>query len=131
MSEHAIEPERSLGELVRDYPEFARVFESLDIDFCCGGDQTLRAACRERSLDVDEVRRRLLDARRDGTDERDDWESMSALVDDIVTTHHQFLREELPALGELVEKVRNVHGDSHPELAEVEREFEELDDEIR
>jgi len=131
VSEHGIAADRSLGTLVRDHPEFARVFESLDVDFCCGGDQTLRAACREQDLDVDEVRRRLRDARRDGTDDGGDWESMPELVDDVVTTHHQYLREELPALGDLVEKVRSVHGDNHPELAAVEREFAELAAEIR
>lgn len=131
VTEREIAPDRSLGDLVGDHPEFARVFESLGVDFCCGGDQTLRAACKEERLDVDEVRRRLLDARRDGTDERDDWESMSELIDDVVTTHHQYLRGELPALGELVGKVRRVHGDNHPELAAVEREFRELADEVR
>lgn len=131
VTEHEIVSDRSLGELVRDYPESARVFESLDIDFCCGGDQTLQAACKEAGLDVDEVRRQLHDARQAGTGQRDDWESMQDLIDDVVTTHHQYLREELPVLGELVEKVRSVHGDSHPELAEVEREFDDLVAEIQ
>lgn len=53
---------------------------------------------------------------------------MADVVDDVVATHHQHLREELPALGELVEKVRGVHGDTHPELAEVEGEFDALAD---
>lgn len=127
----SIDPNRPLGALVRENPAFARVFESVDIDFCCGGDQTLRAACTDSDLDLDTVRAQLREARPQTDEEAGEWESMAALIDHVVDSHHQYLSEELPALEDLVEKVRNAHGDAHPELAEIEREFLELAAEMR
>lgn len=50
-----------------------------------------------------------------------DWSasSLSDLCDHIVGAHHAFLREELPRLSTLVEKVANAHTEAHPELLEV------------
>jgi len=127
----SIDPDRQLGALVRETPAFARVFESLGLDFCCGGDQTLRAACADADLNLDVVREQLTGARRQGDDKAGDWESMAALIDHIIDSHHQFLRSELPALEELVAKVRNAHVDAHPELTEIEQEFDELAEEMR
>jgi regulator of cell morphogenesis and NO signaling len=36
-----------------------------------------------------------------------------------VGTHHRYLHEELPLLDDLAAKVLGVHGERHPELAEV------------
>lgn len=130
-TDSTFDPERPLGEIVRDAPETARVFESLGIDYCCGGDATLEAACAEAELDVSSVREELEAARRESDDTGDDWESPSDLADHIVSTHHEYLSEELPSLEDLVRKVRRVHGDNHPELAEVEETFLELAEEMR
>ncbi|NHN49158.1 iron-sulfur cluster repair di-iron protein [Halostella sp. JP-L12] len=131
MTETSLDPDRRLGELVTEAPELARALESLGIDYCCGGDRTLAEACAEADLDLSTVRERLADARRTDADERIERESLSALVDDIVSTHHEYLRDELPQLEELVRKVRSVHGENHPELREVESEFIALSEEMR
>jgi len=39
----------SVRDLVLENPAAARLFESLGIDYCCGGDQTLAQACRAAS----------------------------------------------------------------------------------
>ncbi|MDY7081255.1 MAG: iron-sulfur cluster repair di-iron protein [Halobacteria archaeon] len=134
-----IDIERSVGDLVKDVPQFSRVFESVGIDYCCGGDASLEQACEENGLDVSDVRKRLIQVRRrgDGINEElesmsdDEWDSPSNLVQHIVSTHHDYLRDELPALGQLVNKVARVHGDNHPRLDDVEKEFLELADEMR
>ncbi|ADB60919.1 iron-sulfur cluster repair di-iron protein [Haloterrigena turkmenica DSM 5511] len=125
-----IDPERRLGALVRDNPEFASVFESVGIDYCCGGDALLERACADADLEVGAVVERLRDARSDGGDGTDDWDSLSALVDDIVENHHDYLRAELPSLERTVRKVVRVHGDDHPELHDVESTFLDLEDEV-
>jgi regulator of cell morphogenesis and NO signaling len=38
------------------------------------------------------------------------------LVNHLEATHHRYLKQELPRLGELAAKVSRVHGDRHPEL---------------
>ena len=50
-----IDPGCSLGELVAQRPAPARLFGQLWLDYCCGGHQTLAAACTNRGLDLDEV----------------------------------------------------------------------------
>lgn len=130
MSQTEIEPDRELGELVAEQPQYARVFESFDIDYCCGGDESLAAACENEGVAVEDVRAALREVT-DEDDETPEWESPSGLVDHIVDTHHEYLREELPDLQALVETVSRVHGDNHPELREVEELFPELAEEMR
>ncbi|USZ67432.1 iron-sulfur cluster repair di-iron protein [Halorussus salilacus] len=124
-----IDPETRLGRLVRENPEFAPVFESLGIDYCCGGDVALERACEESDLQLESVLERLEDARSADPAETTP-ESLSALVDDVVETHHDYLRDELPSLERVVRKVARVHGDGHPELREIESEFLDLREEV-
>lgn len=125
----SIHAETRLGQLVRENPEFAPVFESLGIDFCCGGDVPLERACEENGLRLDPVLERLEEARSSDPAETVD-ESLPALVDDVVETHHDYLRSELPSLERVVRKVARVHGESHPELRAVESEFLDLEAEV-
>jgi regulator of cell morphogenesis and NO signaling len=55
----------TVGELVAERPGWARVFEELGIDYCCGGQRTLREACERRGLSLDAVLRRLAAANAD------------------------------------------------------------------
>ena len=61
-----------------------------------------------------------------------DWRTqpLELLVDHIVSRHHAFTRKELAQAHRLAEKVRNVHGAGHPELAEVVDLVVELADEM-
>ncbi len=99
-----IDPDRPLGALVRENPAFAHVFEAVGLDFCCGGDQMLRTACTEADLDLDAVREQLDEARRKREERGDEWESMTALIEHVVDSHHQYLREELPAWNNSLRK---------------------------
>ncbi|MEW6638770.1 MAG: iron-sulfur cluster repair di-iron protein [Actinomycetota bacterium] len=113
-----------VSELVTENPGWARVFERFGIDYCCGGGRSLAAACAAAGLRPDEILRELESAEPEEGDGRD-WSraTMSELVDHIVEDHHAYLREELPRLAFLVEKVAGVHGDAHPELLEVREVF--------
>ena len=67
----------------------------------------------------------------DGADDVD-WtrRPMTELCDHIIEHHHGYLREELPPLRELVDKVARVHGSTHVELLGVQEIFHELADEL-
>lgn len=120
--------ERTVSGLVSERPSRARIFESLGIDYCCGGERPLAEACAEAGVDTGVVLREL--ERREGGagEERPGWMEfgMGELVDHIVEAHHGYLREELPRLGFLVGKVAGAHGDGHPELIEVQAVFRRL-----
>lgn len=125
--------ETPIGQIVAEHPSSARLFERLGVDYCCGGDRSLRTACAREGLDADTVIRMLesdvdLDAddRAAGTDT--DWTTapLGTLIDHIEETHHAYLRRELPRLEALLEKVAHVHGTDAPWIVSVKEVFDEL-----
>jgi regulator of cell morphogenesis and NO signaling len=58
-------------------------------------------------------------------------ETLHALIDHIVTTYHDSLREELPRLESLAAKVRRVHGAKAAHLPRLEAIVSELSAELR
>lgn len=126
-----ISADQHVAALVLEEPARARVFERFGIDYCCGGGVPLATACAERGLDVDDVVDALAEPGQRGAEDVD-WTSvpLTKLVAHIVDEHHAYLREELPALGALAEKVRRAHGEAHPELVDVHETFEAVSAEL-
>ena len=120
--------ESTVSDLVVERPSRSRVFEELGIDYCCGGGVPLKEACAGAGLDVDEVLAEL--ERREAGQTADEagltGMGLGEMVDHVVETHHAYLKEELPRLSFLVDKVANVHGGAHPELMELRGVFERL-----
>src|SRR5829696_9813953 len=116
-----IDLNQTVGRLVAERPERARVFEEFEIDYCCGGRRTLRDACRHRRLDPELVRRRLAEADAGTPAPLRDWADAPTadLIDHIVAAHHGYLKAELPRVSGLLVKVARAHGDRHPELLRV------------
>lgn len=122
----AINTETTVGDIVRATPARSRVFESLGIDYCCGGKRPLSEVCREKGLDPatvvamlsalghEEGEGALVDAGAMG---------LAALCDHIEQAHHNYLREELPRLDFITRKVAAVHGDHEPRLREIRQVF--------
>ena len=109
---------RTLGELVAEAPGRAAVLDRLGLDYCCHGQRTLADACTEAGLAAEVVVAELDTAISRPVDHPTD---PAALADHIESTHHTYLHAELPALDTLAAKVAGVHGERHPELAEVHR----------
>lgn len=126
-----IDPTTTVAELVIARPARARIFERLGIDYCCGGKRSLADACAERGLDAGTVTA-VLSAIDDEPAGEEDWSqaSLGALCDHIVEAHHARLREELPRLSLLLEKVERAHGEGRPHLGEARAVFEELRGEL-
>jgi regulator of cell morphogenesis and NO signaling len=120
----------TVRDLAASIPGATRVFESFGIDYCCGGRRTLAAACQEASLPVEDLTRSLGEAGRasqpGGADR--DWrqESLTALTEHIIDTHHSFTRQELDRLGKLFDNVCSRHGENHQELFEAQKTFYQL-----
>ncbi len=106
------------------------IFEDLGIDSCCGGHRTLAEACAEKGINPETVLTRLMAdptesdsvaALVDGMDG-----SLAEAVDHLLETHHKYLKEALPRLATLLDKVVNAHVERHPELTTVRELFGEL-----
>ncbi len=127
-------PEPTVGQLVREIPSRARVFETFQIDYCYGGKLTLSEACQRRQVEPAEVIEQLkqCDAEAAADDQSIDADAMSLLqlVNHIEQTHHAYLRGELPRLDRITEKVARVHGEKEPRLRTVRQAFLTLRSEL-
>lgn len=118
-------PDMTLGSLVTQDIGRSRVLERLGLDYCCGGHRTLAEAAGEAGLEPDEVIQALTDSPTEGGVDCEAM-SLSELTDHLVTVHHGYLWQEMPRLSALVAKVVGVHGQRHPELADIQGVYEEL-----
>jgi regulator of cell morphogenesis and NO signaling len=124
--------QRTVGQLVTEQPKRARVFEKFGIDYCCGGQQPLAEACRRKNLDLAHVLAALAEADQAADTAQIDWqaEPMGRLADHITQYYHGRLRQELPRLDFLTNKVAAVHGPNHPELRKLREVFVEFKQEL-
>lgn len=113
-----------LADLAAGNPAWARVLDRYGLDYCCRGERTLAAACAQAGLDVEAVAAELAATEPEGpasTGDDPGWTRLDAvaLARHIVDTHHRYLDAELEPLQDLAAKVREVHGERHPELASI------------
>ncbi len=128
MNHTELTPDHSVDDFLKQDMHYAAVFEELGIDACCGGHKSLALACGEKGLDVDEVLKRL-QPMEDNTDtESFDAHAAGAaeLADHIEAIHHTYLKEALPRLTALIEKVIQAHAPRHPELVDLGKTFAAL-----
>lgn len=129
-----ITPESRVGEIAAHHPLATRVFARHGIDFCCGGGVPLAEASAKKGLDavalVAEIEREL--AASPATAKRWLDAPLPELVEHIVVRFHRPLREELPRLGIMAEKVARVHAERDPEgrLPRIVSTLEELTAEL-
>ncbi len=125
-----LNPQICVGDLVKERPSRSRVFEDLNIDYCCHGGIPLAEACEGQELDVQEVLQRLRDADAQSDDAATwidaDAMSLTDLANHIEQTHHEYLKAELPRLDALTQKVFEVHGAKDRRLADVRQAYESL-----
>jgi regulator of cell morphogenesis and NO signaling len=126
-------PESSLGTIVARQPALAGVFERLEIDYCCGGKQSLAAACQARGLDPATVAAMLqafgsVDTARPAADPAS--MSLTELADHIEQTHHEYVKRELPVLLEQAHRLVAAHGERDPRHAEAAATVATLHDEM-
>ena len=123
---------KTVREIALEQPTSIRVFERLGIDYCCGGRKPLTEACSERNLQLSEVVAALESAAYIGTSAGTDWSrtSLRQLIGHIVATHHEYVKNELPRLAMLAEKVVNRHGDAQAHLPVLRNVLAQLDEEL-
>ncbi|MFC4556934.1 iron-sulfur cluster repair di-iron protein [Virgibacillus kekensis] len=122
MSQFTIE--HTPADIVKIFPKASDLFKESRIDFCCGGARPLSDVFNEGNFDGDAVLNELNVAFENWQKEDHqvtDWEAIphTELIDHIVHTHHAYLNDELPALGQFVTKILRVHGTNHPHLKEL------------
>lgn len=118
---------QTVAELVSERPARSRVFERYGVDFCCGGKRSLIEVCGKKGLRAEEILEEL--RREDAGMPRSSGPGLmdmplAALIEDIESTHHAYLRAELPRIAAMLDRVACVHGDKDERLPEMTRIFD-------
>ncbi len=128
--------DQSVGWLARNIPGSTGVFRQYQLDFCCGGNRSLKDALADREVEAEPVLARLQALQAEGSDERD-WATASrnALIHHILTRYHDGHRRQLPELILMARRVEQVHRDNpdcpHGLAIHLEVMAEELEDHMR
>ena len=123
----------TVREVAIELPQATRLFETLKIDYCCGGNQPLGQACAAAGVDVDDVIEMLTEVTDQKSTGAKDFQSASLpeLITHILDTHHVFTKSEMERLEALTAKVIAAHGGNHPELIKFGELFNQLCADLR
>jgi regulator of cell morphogenesis and NO signaling len=114
---------QSIREIVSKQSSAAAILQRFEIDLCLHAEESLKQACANLQLSIDQVLEKLSEAEeKENGDLRTNVAgySLSRLIQHVVRTHHQYVRSELPRLAEMANKLVGEHGDGAPELKQVE-----------
>jgi regulator of cell morphogenesis and NO signaling len=125
-------PETTVRDIALEQPASIRVFERFGIDYCCGGRRPLVEACQERSIEPDTVLDAIEEVVARGGEQTNDWAQakLETICKHIVDTHHADIRAELPRLEMLAQKVVSRHGETHPELEQIQQLIASVGEEL-
>ena len=115
----------TIGEYVAKDFRTAAVFSKYGIDFCCKGNRTIEEACQKKNLDFSQIENevtQILETKSFGAIDFKSWPT-DLLIDYIEKTHHRFVEEKSAVLLPFLDKLCKVHGQSHPELFEINELF--------
>lgn len=124
-----LDPNKTVREVAVEIPGATRVLEQFQIDYCCGGSQQLGEACARAGIDLEVIKNWLQAAENAASTTASlppQTESLAELAAYIVDKHHIYTRDALQRISLLVVKVVSAHGTKHPELAEIQSEFQTL-----
>lgn len=120
-----ISSETKVGEIAAENPSATRVLEEAGVGYCCGGQKSLHDACMHAGVSDEEILRRLHENQAAVGDGDRNWTSvpLAELTDHIREKHHRYVREAIRRIQPLAAKVKEKHGQNHPEIAKVEELF--------
>jgi regulator of cell morphogenesis and NO signaling len=121
-------PQTTVRDIALKQPASIRVFERFGIDYCCGGRKPLTEACEEHSIELETVLDAIEEATASAGEPPRNWalEPLETICNHIVTTHHAYVRAELPRLEVLAQKVVSRHGNARPELEQIQQLIQSL-----
>ncbi len=118
-----------VGDIVANNYKTAEIFKNYEIDFCCGGQQSIEDVGKKENLStiavanlVKEINNFLEEKDAKQTIDYRNW-PLDKLTDHIETTHHAYVEAKIPVLKTYLDKIESVHGKDHPELAEINSIF--------
>ena len=99
---------QTLADLATHIPAASRAFREVGLDYCCGGQRTLAAACAERGLDAEALLQKLA-AEPPAAEPSWEEQPIADLVRHILDRYHAPLRDELRDLHRMAMTVEEKH----------------------
>src|SRR5688572_241104 len=122
---------RTVSDIVRGDYRTSDVFKKYGINYCCGGNLSLKQACLQRQVDLNSFVSELENATKNiqlsNYIDYNSW-SIDFLVDYIINIHHSYLYKTLPPLHATILSFVDSHKKHHPEFIELLEVFENLSD---
>lgn len=122
----------SVAEVALAFPQAPEILSRYGIDYCCGGNSSFAAACEKAGVNASQV---YIEVSGQGeganTHLRDvtNWKP-ALLIDYIIQVHHSYVKESIPKLIALLDKTCRAHGEEHPELMKIRKNFNTLAQEL-
>jgi len=103
--------DQPLGELALSIPRASALFRKYDMDYCCGGKQTLARAASRKELNLDLIEAELAKLAEQPLEK--DWRNvaLAEIINHIIVRYHDRHREQLPELILQATKVERVHAE--------------------
>lgn len=110
---NTIDPSQSIGQIAVELPGATAVFRRLKLDFCCGGQVSLRQASADKGLELQSVLDELSALQRPQS--VPEAGNPSELIEHILSRYHEVHRQQLPELIRMAHRVEAVHR-GHPDV---------------
>lgn len=124
--------ETKMKDIALASPAARQVLEDAGLDYCCGGGKSLHEACLHADVPDEDILKRLRENSRDISPDDANWASapLRDLTRHIFETHHRYVRDAIPRIRTLLDKVGAKHGEKHPEITGIQTLFIEVGQEM-
>jgi len=112
-ADFVLNADQAIGQIAVNLPGSTAVFRRLKLDFCCGGQISLKQAATDKGLDVTSVLTELAGLQRPMVTAT--MTDPNVLVNHILSRYHEVHRQQLPELIRMARRVEAVHRD-HPQV---------------
>lgn len=117
---------QTVAEVVQHDYRTANVFKAHKIDFCCGGDKSIKEVCSQKNIDENQLKKQIDETLKKGAKSNNlhfnQW-PLDLLAIYIEKIHHKYVEENSPSIKQFLRKLVKVHGHAAPELVEIEKIF--------
>jgi len=120
-----IKDDSFISDIVTQDYRTSNVFLKYNIDYCCNGKFTLRSACEDKGLDLEQIKLQLkesiLTINYSNSLDFNEW-PIDFLIDYIEYVHHHYLRTNLSSVQEILDKIVISQHNKFPYMREL-RDF--------
>ncbi|MDD4251359.1 MAG: iron-sulfur cluster repair di-iron protein [Candidatus ainarchaeum sp.] len=116
--------------VAKDY-NTAEIFKDYGIDFCCGGRISINEICEQNGIRKENLLKKLNELPKNKFNENViENLDLDTLTVYIVNTHHAYVRDNSLKLISFLSKLKQVHGENHPELKIINDIFNEINSDL-